>query len=287
MQNVSKANDDQQGEIIRLLMLTNEKLATQVEDLKQVIQNTNYTNNKLDDIINNRIPAITDRLEWINGDIVKLHGTTQNIYNKINDITTQLSTLNTQVLNIYNELDANHKELLTELEKDNEAVVSELKQINSSLATLLEQQNKLQEENNKLQQEQNQLQEEQNNFLKQDTSDSDVSVDNFSDIDSNDITSEGLTGIFNTIYNSVVSWKSKDIVLPIPFTDKSVVVPANYVENMIQKTGATWVSTLVHSVYYFIIGRFIVYSITKIVNSIKDGSILNTGNDSNITTDML
>lgn len=140
---------------------------------------------------------------------------------------------------------------------------------------------------NSLQQQQNQLQQEQNNFLKQDTSDSDVSIDGFSNIDSNDITSSGLTGIFNTIYNSISSWNSKDISLPIPFTNKSILIPANSVESALQRSGATWVLNLIHAVYYFIVSRFMIYSITNIVNSIKGGNILNTGGSNNITTDML
>lgn len=143
------------------------------------------------------------------------------------------------------------------------------------------------DKNNDLQQENNQLQQEQNNFLQQGTSDSDISVDGFNSVDSNDITSSGLTGIFTNIYNSITSWSSKDINLPIPHTNKNISIPANYTYNMLSSFGGSWIITFISSIYYFIVARFIIYSITSIINSIKSGSILETDSKNNITTDML
>ena len=143
------------------------------------------------------------------------------------------------------------------------------------------------EQGNDLQQEQNQIQQEQNDFLKQDTTDSDVSIDSFNSVDSNDITSSGLTGIFNTIYNSISSWSSKDIVLPVPFTNKSIRIQANYTNNMLNSVGGQTLINIVSTIYYFLVARFIIYSITGIINSIKSGSILETDTKNNITTEML
>lgn len=143
------------------------------------------------------------------------------------------------------------------------------------------------EQGNQLQQESNQLQQEQNDFLKQESSDSDVSVDSFSSVDVNDITGSGLNGIFTTIYNSINNWNSKDIILPIPFTDKSLTIPSNYTSNMLNKVGGDLLINIISTVYYFIVARFIIYSITGIINSIKSGSILETNTKNNITTDML
>lgn len=151
----------------------------------------------------------------------------------------------------------------------------------------IEEQNNLINEQNRLQEEQNEQQKEQNDFLKEEATDDDVSVDSFNSVDSNDITSDGLTGVFNNIYNSITSWSSKDINLPIPYTNKSIKIPANYTENMLNSSGAGWIVTFVHSIYYFIVARFIIYSITSIINSIKSGSILETDSRNNITTDML
>lgn len=143
-----------------------------------------------------------------------------------------------------------------------------------------------QEINNGIQ-EGNQLQQEQNDFLKQETSDSDVSVDSFNSVDANDITSDGLTGVFTNIYNSINNWTSKDINLPVPYTNQNITIPANYTQNMLSSFGGGWIITFISSIYYFIVARFIIYSITNIINTIKSGSILETDSKNNITTDML
>lgn len=151
----------------------------------------------------------------------------------------------------------------------------------------LNQSNDLQQQQNQLQQESNQLQQEQNNFLSKPSDDSDVSVDSFNNVDSNDITSAGLSGVFNNIYSSITSWNAKNISLPIPYTNKSINIPASYTENMLNSSGGGWIITFIHAVYYFIVGRFMIYGITNIINSIKSGSILNNDSKNNITTDML
>lgn len=155
------------------------------------------------------------------------------------------------------------------------------------IAESLNQSNSLQQQQNQLQNQQNQLQQEQNNFMQQETQDSSVDIGGFNNVDSNDITSSGLTGIFNNIYNSISSWNSKDIKLPIPYTNTSITIPANYTYNMLSSAGGGWIINFISVVYYFIVGRFLVYSITNIINSIKSGKILETDNKNNITTDML
>lgn len=152
---------------------------------------------------------------------------------------------------------------------------------------VMETQNELINEQNYLQEQQNQQQKEQNDFLKQETTDSDVSIDSFNSVDSNDVTSSGLTGIFNTIYNSITSWSSKDISLPVPFTNKTINIQANYTQNMLNRVGGGFLINIISTIYYFIVARFIIYSVTGIINSIKSGSILNTDTKTNITTDML
>lgn len=166
------------------------------------------------------------------------------------------------------------------VERSIEGIVDVIDRTNQNINNSLNQ-------NNQLQQESNQLQQEQNNFLKQETSNNDVSVDSFDSIDSNDITTSGLTGIFTTIYNSVSSWNSKNIIFPIPFANTSMTIPGNLTENFILSIGGQAILTIIHTVYYFIVARFIIYSITGIINSIKSGSILNTDTKNNITTDML
>lgn len=127
---------------------------------------------------------------------------------------------------------------------------------------VLENQNELINEQNYLQEQQNQQQKEQNDFLKQETTDSDVSIDSFNSVDSNDITSSGLTGIFNTIYNSITSWSSKDISLPVPFTNKTINIQANYTQNMLIRVGGGFLINIISTIYYFIVARFIIYSVS-------------------------
>lgn len=358
------------------------------------------------------VTDIENKLNIVSEDIAGIRTQTTVIRTKVLEIVNQLNTISSSITNIYNKLDENQQQLLTELEKDNEAVLNELNMIrdaingseeestiysdlgiirssansynyrlkcisidyearytykvrlhisNTGSATRnmsaytsnnlipsnfdeteyyslfsrigqvppgyedyiidfevpttnprylyftfgefitkievfreikgivesLNQSNSLQQQQNQLQQEQNQLQQEQNNFLQQGTSDSDVSVDSFNNVDSNDITSVGLTGVFNNIYSSITSWKAKNINLPIPYTNKTITIPANYTENMLSSFGGNWIITFIHSIYYFIVARFMIYSITDIINSIKSGSILNTDSKNNITTDML
>lgn len=379
------------------------QLTQQVEDLESI---KNYTFN-----IENGQKAIWDKLDLIQTEIQNLKSDTSEINSKLSIIVSDLSTLNNEILNIYNTLEENQQELLTELEKDNQAVLEELNMIRDSIngtdeeltnyidfgiipvsnnspewylkrisidfqpkysytikihyrnpfhasmvvksflsdnvipsdfilsdyeenfktigkvppsdsyvityniptsnlenlyinwgeyilkievyrsikgiVESLNQSNDLQQQQNQLQQQQNQLQQEQNDFLSKPSEDSDVSVDSFNNVDSNDITSSGLSGVFNSIYSSITSWNAKNISLPIPYTNKSIVIPANYTENMLNSSGGGWIITFIHAVYYFIVGRFMIYSITNIINSIKSGSILNTDSKNNITTDML
>ena len=376
-------------------------LSLQLERLEQIKINSEE--------INNDINIIHEDLDLIYRYVNELEKYTYENGLKLDDILTSIQNVNTQILNIYNKLEENQQELLTELEKDNQAVLEELNMIrdaingseeelttytdlgiiypsSSSSTTSAKYRLKIislpyetkytytikiyykqtasysfesisyysdnlipndyivddylsefkrvgyvpigtgtyilnfdvpssnpkylylgwgeriekievyrsikgitesLNQSNDLQQQQNQLQQEQNDFLKQDATDSDVSVDGFNNVDSNDVTSSGLNGVFNNIYSSITSWNSKDISLPIPHTNKSIVIPANYTENMLSSFGGGWIITFVHTVYYFIVGRFMIYSITNIINSIKSGSILNTDSKNNITTDML
>lgn len=384
--------------IAEMTYRTYQQLLDVTSQLDNLIVNTGW--------ISNDVVTIRNTLGDINVQLDSLLTNDANFLTKLDGIVSQLEIVSTEITNIYNKLDENQQELLTELEEDNQAILEELNMIRDSIngseeelttfidngvissdstintyeklrSISLNYENRYSytiklyynnpynydmnvryhvsdniinsgysmfsyrdkftqidlipvgyseysvtfnvpstnpkyiyftygnnitkievyrsikgiveslNQSNDLQQQQNQLQQEQNNFLQQGASDSDVSVDGFNNVDSNDITSSGLNGVFNSIYSSISSWTSKDMNLPIPYTNKSIVIPANYTENMLNSSGAGWIITFVHAVYYFIVGRFMIYSITNIVNSIKSGSILNTDSKNNITTDML
>lgn len=154
-----------------------------------------------------------------------------------------LESLNTKIGSLAIQIDAIAKSN-SNIETYSEWQLQVLESINNKLDTItssiLEKQDAIKEEvelGNQLQEQNNQIQQEQNNFLKQEQNDNDVSIDSFNNVDSNDITSSGLTGIFNTIYNSINSWSSKDINFPVPFTDKSINIQANYTSNMLNRVG--------------------------------------------------
>lgn len=101
-----------------------------------------------------------------------------------------------------------------------------------------------------------------------------------------DPTQSGVDNIFQTIYNSFTSGTAQDIVFPIPFTDKSIILQANYIYNMLQNNNATWIITIIQAFWWYLISRFIITDIMKKIRKIKQGNFDNIQN-SNIKEDML
>lgn len=114
-----------------------------------------------------------------------------------------------------------------------------------------------------------------------DTSSIDLPTDN-----TNDPTQSGVDNIFQTIYNSFTSGTPQDIVFPIPFTNKSITLQANYINNMLSNNGASWIITIIQAFWWYIISRFIITDIMKKIRKIKQGNFENIQN-SNIKEDML
>lgn len=134
---------------------------------------------------------------------------------------------------------------------------------------------------NQLQQEQNQLQQEQNDFLKDDN----VGVDSStlpSDTTEN-ITSDGFNSIFQQLYTTFTSGSAQDVVITIPFTNKSFTINAKSVYG-----GANlgFIKTIIESFWYFVISYFIVQDIGKKINKIKSGDIEHV-QETNIKEDIL
>lgn len=102
----------------------------------------------------------------------------------------------------------------------------------------------------------------------------------------NDVTQEGLNGIFTSIYNAFCTGEAQDIVFPIPFTNKNITLQANYVSQMLQNSGASWVITIIQAFWWYLISTFIVKDITNKITKIKSGNIEYIEN-SNIKGDML
>lgn len=99
----------------------------------------------------------------------------------------------------------------------------------------------------------------------------------------NDITADGFNNIFNKLYTTFTSGGAQDVVIKIPFTNKSFTIN---VSNVYGGADLGFVKTLIEMFWYFVISYFIVQDIAKKINKIKSGDIENVQND-NIKEDLL
>lgn len=114
---------------------------------------------------------------------------------------------------------------------------------------------------------------------------SDVNVDasTLPGDNTSDITEDGFNNIFNQIYTTFTSGSSKDLIITIPFVNKSFTINA---ANVYANVNLGFVKTLIESFWYFSISYFIVKDISKKINKIKSGDIEHVEND-NIKEDLL
>lgn len=132
--------------------------------------------------------------------------------------------------------------------------------------------------------EQAQQQKETNDFLKDDNvSDNNITLPS---IETNDTTENGINNIFTAIYNGLTSGEASDIVLPFPFTNKSIVIPAYYTQQYFTTSAFSSIYSIIQAFYWYIIARFIIKDIASKFEKIKSGNIENLENN-NIKTDML
>lgn len=124
-----------------------------------------------------------------------------------------------------------------------------------------------------------------NNFLK-DTNTDDSDYGFSSDNGTNDVTSDGLNSIFTTFYNCFANADDKDIVFPLPFVNKSITIPAKFLENTLKAHGFQFVVDLARTVWLFAISCFIIKDVSNYVDKLKTGEILSKS-DTNIKTDIL
>lgn len=85
-----------------------------------------------------------------------------------------------------------------------------------------------------------------------------------------DITEDGFNNIFTQIYNTFTSGTSKDLIISIPFTNKSFVINA---ANVYANANLGFVKTLIQTFWYFCISYYIVKDIGHKINKIKSGDI--------------
>lgn len=99
-----------------------------------------------------------------------------------------------------------------------------------------------------------------------------------------DITENGFSNIFNTLYNAFTSYSSKDVVVPVPYTNKSFTISKASIFGGF--TELSWLENLSSAFWYFIISLFIVKDISKRFNKIKSGDIEHVV-DCNVKEDLL
>lgn len=101
--------------------------------------------------------------------------------------------------------------------------------------------------------------------------------------DTNDVTLDGFNSIFDTLQNAFIGQTSKDIVLPIPFTDKNITI--NY-DNVFGAFNFGVLINIINAFWFFVISLFIVNDIKNKINKIKSGNIEDV-QDTNIKGDLL
>lgn len=125
-----------------------------------------------------------------------------------------------------------------------------------------------------------QQQQNYDSFTNTTSSDTDYNI-NIQDT-TQDIAEGGIDSIFTTIKNTFTSSGGVDVVVPVPFTDKSFTIPSN----MVEEACPNWVKIIIKAFWWYIISVFIVSDISNKINKIKSGNIENLEN-SNIKESML
>lgn len=99
-----------------------------------------------------------------------------------------------------------------------------------------------------------------------------------------DVTENGFSNIFSTLYNAFTSYTSKDVVVPVPFTNQSFTISKSSIYGGFSQL--SWLENLSSAFWYFIISLFIVKDISKRFNKIKSGDIEHVV-DTNVKEDLL
>lgn len=91
---------------------------------------------------------------------------------------------------------------------------------------------------------------------------------------------------FSGLYNAFNNATDTDLIFPIPFVDQNVVVPANFLRNLLTKYHFNFILSLADIVWLYLISRYIITDVTKYIDRMKSGKILST-TDTNINTEVL
>lgn len=108
-----------------------------------------------------------------------------------------------------------------------------------------------------------------------------------SGVDTTDL-DNGLNGLFGQIAEAFTDIpRSKyNITVPVPFTDKSFVIPYNLTSSALSDSNFSWVTSIISAFWYYVVGRYILIDIINKFEHIQSGNIENMEND-NIKEDLL
>ena len=104
------------------------------------------------------------------------------------------------------------------------------------------------------QQETNEKLDELNSNITDDTVTS--SSSDLPSISVNDPTQAGINSIYQSIYNAFCVGEPQDIVFPFPYTNKSIVLPVDYLKNNLLNSGNSWIYNFIQMTWGYLFGCF-------------------------------
>lgn len=218
-------------------------------------------------------PDYTNLLTSINNYLYSIDSLTSDIMLELDDLSSVLSTISSNTSVNYSQQLSAISNNINNLLADNDTIISQNED-------MIEQQEAINEN----------LENVNSNLENLEDTITDTSVDDDSIFlpsdNTSDITSDGLNGIFTNIYNAFCTGQAQDIVFPIPFTNKNITLQSNYVRQMLQSNGSSWIITIIEAFWWYLISRFIIKDITSKITKIKSGNIESIEN-TNIKGDML
>lgn len=107
----------------------------------------------------------------------------------------------------------------------------------------------------------------------------------FPTLDVPDLARDGLTHIFDAFVLAFCSKTPEDIILPIPYTNKSITIPYNYTREMLTNYSPNLLNIITLFWWYWI-ARIIVFDIYDKMDKLQSGDVENLQKE-NVTTNML
>lgn len=253
------------GEILNQDVLTNDRLQIIINNVKQI---NSDMNTKLDKLQSASV-EINKNLVYCLTNLQQIKALATDMSNKLDTLQAGLKEINTNVQYCITNL----QRLNEKIEQTNiylESIDANVKDIRNAIISTNE---KLDNTNQKL--------DDVNNNITNDNINADSS--SLPSDNTEDITGDGFDNIFTQLYNTFTKGGAKDLVIQIPFTNKSFIIN---VQNVYAGANLGFIQTLIEMFWYFVISYFIVKDIANKINKIKSGNIEDVQQD-NIKEDML